>query len=69
MWGQLPFQMVFANKLANMPGLQMSDLAAYPIARHIMNPAAPNPAYAALSHRIRRSPQGQILGWGLKVFP
>jgi hypothetical protein len=68
-WGQLPFKMVFASKLANMPSLQVSDLAAYPIARHIIASDAPNPSYDALEARIRKSPSGKILGWGLKVFP
>lgn len=68
-WGKLPFNMVFASKLANMPGLQMADLAAYPIARHVMNAKAPNPAYDIVEKRFRRSPDGKILGWGLKVFP
>jgi Protein of unknown function (DUF3800) len=68
-WGPLPFQMVFANKLANMPGLQAADLAAYPIARKIINPNKSNPAYDSLRKRFRRSPGGNIVGWGLKIFP
>jgi hypothetical protein len=61
--------MAFANKLANMPGLQIADLAAYPIARHIIAPDSANPAYDAIMPRIRKSPSGKMLGWGLKVFP
>ncbi len=68
-WGPLPFRMVFASKQTNMPGLQIADLAAYPIARHIMNPAVVNPAYNAVSQRFRKSPWGKVSGWGLKVFP
>lgn len=68
-WGPLPFQMVFANKLANMPGLQAADLAAYPIARKIIDPKKSNPAYESLRKRLRRSPGGKVLGWGLKIFP
>jgi hypothetical protein len=68
-WGKLPFHMVFANKLANMAGLQIADLAAYPIARHLIDPAAPNPSYEVVQKRLRRSPGGKILGWGLKSFP
>jgi hypothetical protein len=68
-WGELPFKMAFANKLANMPGLQIADLAAYPIARHIIAPDATNLAYDAIMPRIRKSPSGKMLGWGLKVFP
>lgn len=69
MWGVLPFQIVFANKQTNMPGLQACDLAAYPIARRVIQPGAPNPAYMALRERIRASTKGKIEGWGLKVFP
>ncbi len=68
-WGPLPFRMIFADKKTNMPGLQIADLAAYPIARYIMNPAALNPAYTAVARRFRVSPWGKISGWGLKVFP
>jgi len=69
MWGALPFQMVFADKQTNMPGLQIADLAAYPIARRIMNPKTPNPSYLSIRPRFRKGPIGQVLGYGLKVFP
>lgn len=68
-WGLLPFNAVFADKRTNMIGLQIADLAAYPIARNIMNAAAANPAYAAVQQRFRRSVRGTINGYGLKVFP
>jgi len=67
--GRLPFRMVFASKQTNMPGLQMADLAAYPIARRVIDAAAPNAAWDAIHPKFRRSPQGKIEGWGLKVFP
>ncbi len=66
---KFPFEMVFANKQQNMPGLQIADLAAYPIARYVINPLAANPAYAVLVPRFRKSPNGKVIGWGLKVFP
>lgn len=68
-WGPLPFRMVFASKMTNMPGLQIADLAAYPIARHILNSTAPNPAFDAVQTRFRRAANGTLLGWGLKIFP
>jgi Protein of unknown function (DUF3800) len=68
-WGQLPFRMVFASKLTNMPGLQAADLAAYPIARFVMDRSVPNPAFRALKGKFRQSPGGRINGWGCKVFP
>jgi Protein of unknown function (DUF3800) len=68
-WGKLPFRMVFANKQQNMPGLQIADLAAYPIARHVIDRNKPNPAFDVLEPKFRRSPRGVIHGWGLKIFP
>ena len=67
--GPLPFHAVFADKRTNMAGLQIADLAAYPIARKIIEPDKNNPAYEKVEARLRRSPNGRIRGWGLKVFP
>jgi len=70
MWKRkLPFGLVFASKQQNMPGLQIADLAAYPIARHVINAGAANPAYHFVARRFRTSTKGEIDGWGLKVFP
>ncbi|MFN0023544.1 MAG: DUF3800 domain-containing protein [Parvularculaceae bacterium] len=69
MLGPLPFRIVFASKLANMPGLQIADLAAYPIARRVIDPSNANPAFDAVQTRLRRSPEGKVDGWGLKIFP
>lgn len=68
-WGPLPYKMQFVDKRANMAGLQIADLAAYPIARHFMNPAAPNPAFDAIYPRFRHSTGGKVDGYGLKLFP
>jgi hypothetical protein len=59
----------FVPKSANVPGLQIADLVARPIARHIMNANQPNRAYAVIEKKLDRSPSGSVLGWGLKVFP
>jgi hypothetical protein len=69
MWGKLPFRMKFANKQTNMQGLQMADLAAYPIARHIIDSGKPNAAYEVIEKRFRKGPKDRIIGWGLKTFP
>lgn len=69
MCGPLPFRMIFASKLANMPGLQTADLAAYPIAKYAMDKKAANQAFKALRARFRCSPGGKIEGWGIKFFP
>jgi hypothetical protein len=68
-WGRLPFRAEFASKLTNMPGLQVADLCAYPIARHVENPESINPSFDCVEPLIRRSPSGKTMGWGLKIFP
>jgi hypothetical protein len=69
MWGKLPFRMVFASKQTNMPGLQFADLAAYPIARHVMNPNQIYQPFEILKKKFRCNGQAKIEGWGLKIFP
>ena len=64
-----PFKAQFASKLANMPGLQIADLAAYPIARHVERPTVQRLDWDAIEPRLRRSPAGKLEGWGLKIFP
>ncbi len=69
-WGAMPgFQLVFADKKTNSSGLQIADLTARPIGRHVLNPAQPNRAWDIIEPKIRRSPAGKVEGWGLKVFP
>jgi hypothetical protein len=63
------FDIVFADKKANLPGLQIADLTARPIGRHVINPAQPNRAFAILQAKFRRSPAGRVEGWGMKIFP
>lgn len=67
--GHLPFEIVMADKKCNSPGLQLADLIARPIGRHIMDPAQPNRAWDVIEKKFRRSPAGRMEGWGLKVFP
>jgi len=57
--------LVFWDKRANIAGLQVADLAAYPCARFILNPGQPNQAYEIIKKKIYES--GNIRGW--KVFP
>lgn len=37
--------LAFQSKKNNIAGVQLADLSAYPCARHILNPAKPNPAF------------------------
>ena len=65
----LPFELVFADKKANLAGLQLADLVARPIGLHILRPGQPNRAFEIIEGKFRRSPQGSLDGWGLKCFP
>lgn len=70
LWGAMPgFQMVFVDKKANSSGLQIADLTARPIGRHVLNPNQPNRAWEIIEPKLRKSPTGKVAGWGLKVFP
>lgn len=59
----------FMDKKHNSTGLQIADLVAYPINRHVMNPAQPNQAYDVVQQKFRRSAGGVVMGYGLKIFP
>ena len=65
----LPFEALLVEKKCNAPGLQLADLVARPIGRKILDPAQPNRAFDVLAPKFRRSPAGEVRGWGLKVFP
>ena len=68
-WGcELPFRAVFADKKQNLQGLQIADLAAYPIAKHVLDPDTPRKDWEVVEKKLRSGPKGYI-GWGLKVFP
>lgn len=63
------FELIFADKKVNSSGLQLADLTARPIGRHVMKPAQPNRAWDIIERKLRRGPAGEIQGWGLKAFP
>jgi len=56
----------FFDKKEDIAGLQVADLAAYPIARYTIDPARANPAFDIISHKFY-SRQGKR--YGLKVYP
>lgn len=66
---QLPFNIVFSNKQSNAAGLQLADLVARPIGRYILKPGQRNRAYDVIEEKLRRGPDGEVRGKGLKVFP
>lgn len=63
---KIKFHLRFKPKAMNVVGTQLADLAAYPIARYVINPAKPLPAYEIVRTRFYSGP-----GWisGLKIFP
>jgi hypothetical protein len=56
----------FKNKNENINGLQVADLVAYPIARHVMEPQRVNPAFDIFKEKIYSKLRR---GYGLKIFP
>lgn len=59
----------FMDKKHNSTGLQIADLFAHPIGRHVINPAQPNRAYELVETKFRRNENGRTQGFGLKIFP
>ncbi|MCV9938075.1 DUF3800 domain-containing protein [Boseaceae bacterium BT-24-1] len=64
---ELDIQMV--DKRANSSGLQIADLFARPIGLKTLRPDQGNRAYDIIETKFRRSPAGEIRGYGLKLFP
>jgi hypothetical protein len=60
------FSIHFRFKADDVSGLQLSDLVAYPIARHVLDKERANPAFDLLKPKIYR--RGEQV-FGLKVFP
>src|SRR3989344_1866912 len=56
-------------KRENIIGLQIADLCAYPLARHILNPSEPYPPFDIIKSKIYCDGRGKFDGYGLKVFP
>ena len=68
--GPMPgFEIVFADKKSNSAGLQLADLTARPIGRHVLNPEQPNRAWDVVQGKLYRHGARPQLGWGLKIFP
>lgn len=63
---KIEFGLEFKPKEMNIVGTQMADLAAYPIARYVLDPKKPNPAFRIAQRKFYRG-KGRI--HGLKVFP
>ncbi len=59
----------FRNKRENVVGLQIADLCAYPLARHLLSPEEPYIPFKIIEEKIYCDNKGDYNGWGLKVFP
>lgn len=62
-----PLSMRFANKQTNSSGLQIADLVAHPIARHILKRNQPNKAFDIVKEKLLGYPEYQKVG--LKYQP
>lgn len=65
----LPFELVMVSKLANSPGLQLSDLVARPIGIRHLRPQQANRAYEIIEPKLLRHPDGTLNGVGLIHIP
>jgi len=59
----------FHNKQENIVGLQIADLCAYPMARHLLRPQEPYVPFEIIEKKIYSDMKGRYMGWGLKIFP
>jgi len=59
-------QIFFKSKRENINGLQLADLIAYPIARHVLEPDRINPSFEIFRDKIYG---GMDKRYGLKIFP
>jgi len=65
-FGNIRFHLQIQPKAANVVGIQLADLCAYPIGRAVLDPDRSNRAFEVLKPKIYTGP-GAI--YGLKVFP
>ncbi|MBS0620364.1 MAG: DUF3800 domain-containing protein [Verrucomicrobia bacterium] len=62
-----PLDIRFANKQTNSSGLQIADLVAHPIARHIVKRSQPNKAFDIVKEKLLGYPEYEETG--LKYYP
>jgi hypothetical protein len=70
----LPFDVIFADKKVDSPGLQLADLVARPVGMSVVRPGQENRAFDVLKRKFYCSGGREHLGegyedWGLKIFP
>ena len=59
----------FKHKRENIIGLQLADLCAYPLARHVLSVNEPYVPFEVIKGKIYCNAKGETRGYGLKVFP
>jgi len=59
----------FQSKDENVIGLQIADLCAYPLARHVLRPTVSYPSFEIIKDKIYCDQNGKYNGFGLKIFP
>ncbi len=60
------------KKTANIAGLQIADLVAYPVAAKVLRPNTGQKSFDVVIGKLDKAPTnkgGGVLGYGLKVFP
>lgn len=62
------FDIKILPKISNCTGLQLADLVARPIGRHVLNPEQPNRAFNIIEKKLDKV-YGMTKGYGIKVFP
>jgi hypothetical protein len=67
-FADLNIKIFFNTKKDNINGLQLADLFAYPILRHVIYPQQNNFAYNLLLEKIHKR-RGTVYGAGIKIFP
>lgn len=56
-------------KRDNIIGLQIADLCAYPLARHVLNSEEPYIPFQIIKDKLYCNKKGEYDGYGLKIFP
>jgi len=57
------------HKIDNEAGIEVADLCAYPIARYVLNNNEPNLPFDIIRPKIRSNSHGEMIGYGIKIFP
>jgi hypothetical protein len=65
----LPFELIMADKRTNSEGLQLADMVARPVALSVLRPEQTNRTAAILQKKFWKDSAGEVIEYGLKVYP